>query len=206
MLWRFDFVITMKRLLLTLVICLTLFFVNKREEEKIINLIHQCRRIVSICENCTSAVYHKRLNCTNNENCTSVGGASALFNSCFRRSAASKLWDPKEENPILSKIRITHLIIVEVTFSNRFNAQTWLSYPSPSSSHQADNFYWQLNNRLHFSVKGPGCQELASFRQAQKMPSILSSDAYLLICDKKRCFFRVLPKLQQKGSFYLVFT
>ena len=63
-------------------------------------------RIVSICENCTSVVYHKRLNCTNNENCTSVGGASALFNSCFRRSAASKLWDPKEENPILSKINI----------------------------------------------------------------------------------------------------
>ena len=27
-----------------------------------------------------------------------------------------------------------------------------LSYPPPS--HQADNFYWQLNNRLHFSVKG----------------------------------------------------
>ena len=109
---------------------------------------------IRICENCTSVVYHKRLNCTNNENCTSVGGASALFNSCFRRSAASKLWDPKEENPILSKIKITYLIIVEVTFSNRFNAQTWLSYPSPSPSHQADNFYWQLNNRLHFSVKG----------------------------------------------------
>ena len=41
-------------------------------------------------------------------------------------------------------------------------------------------------------------------KQAQKMPSILSSDAYLLIRDKKRCFFCVLPKLQQKGSFYLV--
>ena len=109
---------------------------------------------MSIYENCTSVLYHKRLNCTNNENCTSVGGASALFNSCFRRSAASKLWDPKEENPILSKIKITYLIIVEVTFSNRFNAQTWLSYPSPSPSHQADNFYWELNNRLHFFVKG----------------------------------------------------
>ena len=50
-----------------------------------------------------------------------------------------------------------------------------------------------------------GWQKLASFRQAQKMPSILSSDAYLLIRDKKNVvFFRVLPKLQQKGSFYLV--
>ena len=46
--------ITMKRLLLTLVICLTLFFVNKREEEKIINLIHQCKTVMSICENCTN--------------------------------------------------------------------------------------------------------------------------------------------------------
>ena len=34
-----------------------------------------------------------------------------------------------------------------------------------------------------------GWQELASFRQAQKMPSILSSDAYLLIRDKKALFF-----------------
>ena len=33
-----------------------------------------------------------------------------------------------------------------------------------------------------------GWQKLASFRQAQKMPSILSSDAYLLIRDKKRSF------------------
>ena len=37
----------------------------------------------------------------------------------------------------------------------------------------------------------PGWQKLASFRQAQKMPSILSSDAYLLIRDKKRRFSRI---------------
>ena len=30
------------------------FCKQKKEEEKIINLIHQCRRIVSICENCTN--------------------------------------------------------------------------------------------------------------------------------------------------------
>ena len=29
-------------------------YVNKREEEKIINLIHQCKRVGSICENCTN--------------------------------------------------------------------------------------------------------------------------------------------------------
>ena len=34
----------------------------------------------------------------------------------------------------------------------------------------------------------PGWQKLASFRQVQKMPSILSSDAYLLIYDKKTFF------------------
>ena len=29
-------------------------FCKQKKEEKIINLIHQCRRIVSICENCTN--------------------------------------------------------------------------------------------------------------------------------------------------------
>ena len=52
-----------------------------------------------------------------------------------------------------------------------------------------------LNNKV--SHPDPGCQELASFRQAQKMPSILSSAAYLLIRDKKRRF-RAIPKSQQK--------
>ena len=33
-----------------------------------------------------------------------------------------------------------------------------------------------------------GWQELAGFRRGQKMPSILSSNAYLLIRDKKRRF------------------
>ena len=45
---------------------------------------------------------------------------------------------------------------------------------------------------------------VASFRRAQKMPSILSSDAYLLICDKKRCFFAYYQNCNKKGSFYLV--
>ena len=39
-----------------------------------------------------------------------------------------------------------------------------------------------------------GWQELAGFRRGQKRPSILSSNAYLLICDKKTSFFRVQPK------------
>ena len=35
----------------------------------------------------------------------------------------------------------------------------------------------------------PGWQELAGSRRGQKTPSILSSNAYQLICDKKTCFF-----------------
>ena len=30
------------------------FCKQKKEEEKIINLIQQCKRVVSICENCTN--------------------------------------------------------------------------------------------------------------------------------------------------------
>ena len=56
------------------------------------------------------------------------------------------------------------------------------------------------------SKADPGCQELASFRQAQKMPSILSSNAYLLIRDKKRCFFSRNTKIATKMVvFYLVY-
>ena len=51
------------------------------------------------------------------------------------------------------------------------------------------------------SKADPGCQELASFRQAQKMPSILSSDAYLLIRDKKRCFFAYYQNCNKKVVF-----
>ena len=58
---------------------------------------------------------------------------------------------------------------------------------------------------LHIpSISRSGWQELASFRQAQKMPSILSSDTSFANSQQKTLFFRVLPKLQQKGSFYLV--
>ena len=46
-----------------------------------------------------------------------------------------------------------------------------------------------------------GWQKLASFRQAQKMPSILSSDAYLLIRDKKRCFFAYYQNCNKKVVF-----
>ena len=70
---------------------------------------------------------------------------------------------------------------------------------SQHASNKTTNFNYRFghNDRLCFSKmlnsllwSHSGWQKLAGFQRAQKMPSILSSDAYLLIRDKKRRFSR----------------
>ena len=61
----------------------------------------------------------------------------------------------------------------------------------------AEGAGWYRYNRL-----GAGWQKLAGFRRAQKIPSILSSDAYLQIRDKK-CRFSRNTKITTK---MVVFT
>ena len=82
------------------------------------------------------------------------------------------------------------------------NKNTHVSFVKYKYTSHSSNTNTSLIDRHVFSFKGckqPGWQKLAGFRRAQKKPSILSSDAYLLIRDKKLCFFfRVIPKLQQK--------
>ena len=51
-----------------------------------------------------------------------------------------------------------------------------------------------------------GGRSWQAFGERKKMPSILSSGAYLLIRDKKHCFFAYYQNRNKKGSFYLVFT
>ena len=72
--------------------------------------------------NCTSVGKERNKNDLN-KNCTSVGGASALFSSCFRRSAASKLWDPEKE--ILFSFVSVYLAIAWQTREKNIHFQSY---------------------------------------------------------------------------------
>ena len=77
---------------------------------------------------------------------------------------------------------------------NQYAITRLWSSPGLGSQLQGCSLSW-------LNCRSPGWQKLASFRQAQKMPSILSSDAYLLIRDKKRCFFAYYQNCNKKVVF-----
>ena len=95
---------------------------------------------------------------------------------------------------------LTHPLILPMPKRN------WGTTLMPSlTSHGRPNKSCLFNLSGAVAIPCPGWQKLAGFRRTQKMPSILSSDAYfLLICDKRRCFFAYIQNCNKKGIFYLV--
>ena len=90
---------------------------------------------------------------------------------------------------------------VIVDFKSRILRFTFTSSTEGKPPRKESPPPWDISDHTFCDLRYAGWQELASFRQAQKMPSILLSGAYLLIRDKKRCFFTYYQNCNKKVVF-----